>query len=315
MLHGCLQTPDDFARGTRMNEAAAPFGAFVLWPAQSAVANPMRCWNWFRPAERRRDAGEAGLLADLVREVMATHPIDPERVYVAGLSAGGAMAAALGAAYPDLFAAVGVHSGVPPALVDGMQSALATMRDGPATGAAASPAKGAAAAAGAAMPPVVAFHGDLDTTVNPSNADGLVGTTRVRAPDTRRPPALERTLRAVRASTRHVRRDARGRVAAELWRVHGVAHAWSGGDAAGTYTDPAGPSATDAMLRFFLERTLHGPAPRLPLREAWRLRGVRVGAAWRRMRRRLVALWRQLAPRAGDTRAARPGANDERDPA
>jgi poly(hydroxyalkanoate) depolymerase family esterase len=110
MLHGCLQTPEDLARGTRMNEAAGPFGVYVPWPAQCAIANPMRRWNWFRPAERRRDAGEAGLLADLVREVMAAHPIDPARVYVAGLSAGavggadaarrrGALAAARGASW------------------------------------------------------------------------------------------------------------------------------------------------------------------------------------------------------------------------
>jgi poly(hydroxyalkanoate) depolymerase family esterase len=265
MLHGCTQTPEDFAAGTRMNDAALAHGFLVLYPAQCTGAHPSRCWNWYRPADRGRDAGEAGLLAALVRDVIARHRVDPSRVYVAGLSAGGAMAAVMGEAYPDLFAAVGVHSGLPPGLAHDALSALAAMRGGGAAREAATgePAPGA--------PPLIVFHGDRDAVVHPSNGTRLVARAGrdARVPDggwrIGRGRARARGTRggaAKRAYTRLVRQDASGHVVTELWSVHGAGHAWSGGDARGSYTDPEGPSATEAMLRFFFSHTIHGPVRR-----------------------------------------------------
>ncbi|MBP7538240.1 MAG: PHB depolymerase family esterase [Ottowia sp.] len=239
MLHGCTQTPDDFAAGTRMNEAAAAQGVVVLYPAQSVQMNPQRCWNWFKRQHQQRDRGEPALLAALVRQVVADQRIDPSRVYVAGLSAGGAMAAVLGQAYPDLFAAVGVHSGLASGVAGDLPSALAAMQSG-------------APAPRASRPvPTIVFHGDRDATVNPANG------AQVFAAAT--PPGAtahtERIARpGARAHTRQQQRDAHGRVVAEHWLVHGAAHAWSGGSSAGSYTDPQGPDATREMLRFFLSQ-------------------------------------------------------------
>ena len=239
MLHGCTQTPDDFAAGTRMNEASAAQGVVVLYPAQSVQMNPQRCWNWFKRQHQQRDRGEPALLAALVRQVVADQRIDPSRVYVAGLSAGGAMAAVLGQAYPDLFAAVGVHSGLASGVAGDLPSALAAMQSG-------------APAPRASRPvPTIVFHGDRDATVNPAHG------AQVFAAAT--PPGAtahtERIARpGARAHTRQQQRDAHGRVVAEHWLVHGAAHAWSGGSSAGSYTDPQGPDATREMLRFFLSQ-------------------------------------------------------------
>ena len=240
MLHGCSQTPDDFATGTRMNDAARAGGFLVLYPAQGALANLQRCWNWFKPGHDPREPGEAALLADLTREVMATHGVDPARVYVAGLSAGGAMAAALGEAHPALFAAVGIHSGVPTGLAQDVISAMRVMKSGPRT----------VAPRGVVPPPTIVFHGDHDTVVHPGNADAAMR------------PFLSLGLRDTTdgetaqgvAWTCHRVRDGSGRVLAEQWVVHGAGHAWSGGAPEGSYTDPAGPDASAEMIRFFLDR-------------------------------------------------------------
>ncbi len=237
MLHGCTQQPDDFAAGTRMNAAAAERGFVVLYPAQTDAVNPSRCWTWFKRSHQKRDAGEPAILAGMVRDVIARHGVDPQRVYVAGLSAGGAMAAILGEAYPDLFAAVGVHSGLPAGAARDVESAFAAMKHG------------APAAAAPSRRPVIVFHGDRDATVHPANGERLVA-----AGDGRR---VERTSgHAGRPYTRHVHRDAAGRVVAEHWIVHGGGHAWSGGSAAGSFTDPLGPCATSEMLRFFARHRL-----------------------------------------------------------
>lgn len=236
MLHGCTQDPDDFAAGTAMNALALRDGFFVLYPAQSSQANPQRCWNWFKHTHQTRDRGEPALLAGMTRQVMAAHAIDPERVYVAGLSAGGAMAAILGDAYPDLFAAVGVHSGLAAGAASDLPSALAAMRGG-----------GAGRRGLPSGVPTIAFHGDADSTVHPDNGHQVVaasvGTTAA--------VETERVQGVGRSSTRCVYRAADGRVLAEHWQVHGAAHAWSGGSAAGSYTDGRGPDASAEMLRFF----------------------------------------------------------------
>ena len=163
MLHGCTQNPDDFAAGTGMNDAALANGFFVLYPAQSQQANPQRCWNWFKHNHQARGRGEPELLAGMTRDVMARYAIDPTRVYVAGLSAGGAMAAILGDAYPDLFAAVGVHSGLATGIAKDLPSALGAMNGG------GSRPNGAASGV-----PTIVFHGDADATVHPGNGDHVI---------------------------------------------------------------------------------------------------------------------------------------------
>ena len=239
MLHGCTQTPDDFAAGTAMNDVAQTHGFVVLYPAQSQQANPQRCWNWFKHSHQKRDRGEPALLAGMTREIMARHAIDPDRVYVAGLSAGGAMAAILGDAYPDLFAAVGVHSGLAAGAASDLPSAMAAMNGQGKRKAAATPAL-----------PTIVFHGDADATVHPSNGDHVAAASArgANAPDVQQhqPPGKRR-------STRSVHRDAQGKVLAEHWLVHGAAHAWAGGSVRGSYTDTRGPDASAEMLRFFLE--------------------------------------------------------------
>jgi poly(hydroxyalkanoate) depolymerase family esterase len=243
MLHGCTQDPDSFATGTRMNALAQAQGFYVLYPAQAPRSNAQRCWNWFSAADQRRGQGEPALLAGMTRHVMATHPIDPDRVCVAGLSAGGAMAAILAREYPDLFAAAGVHSGLPPGAAHDVVSAFAAMKSG-----------GSSAPALVAGAPLIVFHGDADATVNALNGSRLVDAALAGASaEARREtfaggPAGHAFTRTVYAPP-----DGAGPSRAEHWVVHGAGHAWSGGDAAGSYTDGAGPDASREMLRFFAE--------------------------------------------------------------
>ncbi|MED5621488.1 extracellular catalytic domain type 1 short-chain-length polyhydroxyalkanoate depolymerase [Ideonella sp. BN130291] len=240
MLHGCTQHPDDFAAGTGMNRLAMAQECFVLYPAQSQKANPQRCWSWFKHSHQRRGRGEPALLAGMTRAVMAQYAIDPRRVYVAGLSAGGAMAAILGQTYPELFAAVGVHSGLPAGAAQDLPSALAAMKSG------------AASTAAGRAPPTIVFHGDQDHTVHSINGEQAVAASAGAA-------AFERERarsRNGRHYTRRVYRGADGQVVAEHWLVHGAGHAWSGGHAGGSYTDAGGPDASAEMLRFFQQHPL-----------------------------------------------------------
>ena len=240
MLHGCNQTPEDSAAGTRMNRCAGALGWLVAWPAQTAAANAQRCWNWFNRKNQDRGRGEAGEIAGVTQEVMQTHAVDARRVFVAGLSAGGAAAAIMGQAYPDLYAAIGVHSGLACGAAFDLSSALAAMHSG------GSPAD---RMGGAAVPTII-FQGDQDRTVHPLNS-------RFVAAQSGRGALLRRQTQRVPAPgydcTRILYRDGRGRVLIEEWLVHGGGHAWFGGDPAGSYADPAGPDATREMLRFFVE--------------------------------------------------------------
>ena len=241
MLHGCKQDPDDFAAGTRMNDVALERDFFVLYPAQAPHANASRCWSWFKHSHQRRGRGEPALLAGMTRDVMKRYNIDAHRVYVAGLSAGGAMAAILGDEYPDLFAAVGVHSGLPPGAATDIKSAFAAMK------------RGAVTAPTGRTPPTIVFHGDQDATVHPANGEQvLAGSAGAAEAQTERARSDNG-----RAYTRRIYRDTRGRVVAEHWTVHGAGHAWSGGSARGSHTDAKGPDATEEMLRFFFAHTLH----------------------------------------------------------
>lgn len=252
MLHGCHQKLDDFAAGTRMHARGEGQGCFVLYPAQDRQANRMGCWNWYEAVHQQRDTGEPAILAGLTREIIARHRIDPNRVYVAGLSAGGAMAAILATTHPELFAAVGIHSGLPHAAASNPVSALIAMQRGPAR------RRGRRDAAPAEKVPTIVFHGDRDATVHPGNGEELIARMRWASPGAApSEAAATRTIRGEvpggRAYTRTLHHDAAGRIDAEHWVIHGSGHAWSGGEPACSYTDPLGPDATGEMLRFFKE--------------------------------------------------------------
>jgi poly(hydroxyalkanoate) depolymerase family esterase len=242
MLHGCTQSPDDFAAGTRMNFITEEQTCLVVYPAQPSGANPSKCWNWFRAADQRRDEGEPSLIAGITRQVMQDYSIDPKRVFVAGLSAGGAAAAIMGATYSDLYAAVGIHSGLAYGAATDMPSAFAAMRQGGGAG--------RKAVSGRPAVPAIVFHGDRDTTVHPDNGA----------------QAVEQAIGAIKTQKKVHRGQIPGghgytrttyasgeREILEHWNIHGAGHAWSGGSPAGSYTDPRGPDATKEMLRFFLD--------------------------------------------------------------
>ena len=264
MLHGCTQSPDDFATGTRMNVVADENDCFVAYPAQSQQANISKCWNWFQSSDQNRDGGEPAIIAGLARELSATYGLDAQRLYVAGMSAGGAMAVILGRAYPDLFAAVGVHSGLPYRAAHDLPSAFAAMQRS--SGANFRSAGRERDATSPVTIPTIVFHGDRDTTVHPGNGD-RVASEAIPETDLGFSPgpdaATER--RSGTASGRDftctLSRDSDDRVVLEHWQVHGAGHAWCGGDACGSFTDPAGPDASREMLRFFLEHPRRSLSP------------------------------------------------------
>ena len=253
MLHGCTQSPDDFAAGTRMNELAEEHGCLVAYPAQAASANISKCWNWFKAEDQQRDGGEPSLIAGITRQIMAEYPVDPQRVYVAGLSAGGAAAAVMAATYPDLYAAVGVHSGLAAGAAKDMPSAFAAMQGG-ATTAPLHSYRGTAGEEGRMVPTIV-FHGDQDRTVNPRNGDQVIAQARSAATDGLQATATAQQGQAAggRSYRRTTHADAAGQAMLEHWVIQGAGHAWAGGSPAGSYTDPQGPDASREMLRFFLE--------------------------------------------------------------
>jgi len=256
MLHGCTQSADDFAAGTQMNRLADEHGFLVVYPEQASGANASRCWNWFRTADQVRGAGEPALLASLVQAVVAEHPVDPGRVYVAGLSAGAAMAVILGETYPELFAAVGAHSGLPYAAAHDIPSALAAMKGrgalgrGHLPGTPDDPRRPVRQAV-----PVIVFHGDRDHTVQHSNGEHIAqqaASAHAASPHGLHASTEQGQVPSGRRYTRTRHTNAQGRCLVEAWTLHGAGHAWSGGDASGSFTDRDGPNASAEMLRFFL---------------------------------------------------------------
>ena len=240
MLHGCTQSPDDFSRGTGMNVLAEQHGFLVAYPAQPPGANANKCWNWFRPEDQVRDHGEPALIAGIVRDIIGDHPVDPARVYVAGLSAGGAAAAIVATAYPEIFAAAGVHSGLPVGAATDIPQAFLAMRNG---------VKGTPVLHAV---PTIVMHGSADKTVNPINGKATVAQT-VKAFG-----GLETKVRkGVSAGGRSFRQTSYlsidGLSMCEHWEIAGAGHAWAGGGSQGSYTDPTGPSASAELVRFFMQ--------------------------------------------------------------
>ena len=243
MLHGCSQSPDDFAAGTRMNAVAEEQGLVIAYPGQTSSANPGKCWNWFNVSDQTRGAGEPALIAGLTREIMAEFHIDPKRIYIAGLSAGGAAACVMGATYPDLYAAIGVHSGLACGAARDMQSAMSAMRQG---------ASGPVKAGNHPMPTIV-FHGDRDSTVALINAAQVIAQSKGSGIYVQSSQSGESAGGV--SYTRETHADKSGEVILENWTLHGGGHAWSGGSLSGSYTEPKGPDASREMVRFFLQHT------------------------------------------------------------
>lgn len=246
MLHGCTQDAQDFAAGTQMNVLARAQRVVVLYPQQSARDNPKKCWNWFTPQNQQRERGEPAVLAALTLSIAASQPVDRSRIYVAGLSAGGAMADILGTTYPEIFAAIGVHSGLPKGCATDVVSALTVMRIG-------CPLH-ADAPASDPVPPTIVFHGDADSTVHVSNGIAIVDAAlKARGVQDAQAQPTEGQSAQGQNYSQTVYRDSAGRAIVEYWQLHGAGHAWSGGNQDGSYTDPAGVDASAQMLRFFLE--------------------------------------------------------------
>ena len=260
MLHGCTQSAEDFAAGTRMNALAEQQGFLVAWPVQPSNANTSRCWNWFRPQDQARDRGEPALIAGITREIASSYRVDARRIFVAGLSAGAAMAVILGTTYPELYSAVGAHSGLPYAVAHDLPSALAAMRGGrpPVNGPG---ARGPATIMGPGVPMIV-FHGDGDQTVHVRNGEVILEAALVARPD-RAQLHVELMNGASgdgRAYTRLIHRDAAGHAVAEAWTLRGAGHAWSGGSSSGSFSDARGPDASAEMIRFFFDQPRAGSA-------------------------------------------------------
>lgn len=264
MLHGCTQSADDFAAGTQMNRFADEHGFLVVYPEQTAQANTSKCWNWFKPQDQLRDAGEPSLIADIVREVARRHDADPRRIFVAGLSAGAAMAVVLGETYPELFAGVGAHSGLPYGSAHDIPSALAAMKGGrsgmPGLKNVSAPLRKALQAV-----PVIVFHGDRDHTVQQTNGAHIVQHARDAHDAQAGDAGLHVSTQAGvapggRSFSRTVHTDTDGQVRIESWTLHGMGHAWSGGHVSGSYTDGTGPQASAEMVRFFMSLPRAGSA-------------------------------------------------------
>lgn len=241
MLHGCTQSPDDFATGTRMNEMAERHRLVIAYPFQTKTNNPASCWNWFQPGDQARDAGEPAILAGITRALMQEFTIDSARVMAVGLSAGGAMAAILGQSYADLFPTIGVHSGLPAGAAHDAVSAFAAMRGKAKTVAAMQIPDGVR---------IIVFHGTADATVHPSNGAQVIANAR-----NGRAGVATVTQAGVphgHSYSRSIVTGPNGCPTSEYWQIDGSGHAWSGGAPGGTYTDPAGPDASSEMVRFLL---------------------------------------------------------------
>lgn len=254
MLHGCGQSAGNFATGTGMNQIADELGFLVLYPQQSKVANLLRCWNWHRPGDQMRGRGETAKIAELTQAVTSLCKANASRVYIAGISAGGATAAIVATAYPEVYMAVGVHSGISKGNIRTLNGALRAMRNG---------GEISADIPTAQPRPTIVFHGDRDSVVNPTSVEGFVTDALRLAGDPITTRVETGRSKRGRDFTRTVYRRKREKPLIETWIVHGSGHGWSGGGFMGLDTDPAGPDASREMIRFFFDfkRTAPVTAP------------------------------------------------------
>jgi poly(hydroxyalkanoate) depolymerase family esterase len=272
MLHGCTQTPTDFAAGTQMNALADQDQFIVVYPQQTSTYNSLSCWNWFQPADQARGSGEPAIIAGIVQTVEQTTSqwtIDTNRVYVAGMSAGAGMAVIMAATYPDIFAALGSESGLEyKAATSQTAATTAQSQGGPdptQQGQAAYNAMGSAAR----VVPTIVFQGQSDYTVYPINGDQIVQqwmeTDHLASNGSYNASFSSPTTTTngqVSGSGGHsytvqTWNDNSGTEIEEYWKINGMGHAWSGGSSSGSYTDPNGPSATNAMYTFFINHPMH----------------------------------------------------------
>ncbi|WP_379923635.1 alpha/beta hydrolase family esterase [Erythrobacter sp. R86502] len=248
MLHGCTQTAEDFARGTKMNALADEIGFIVAYPEQPRSANMQKCWNWFRPGDQGKASGEPALIAGITREIITSEPIDPPRVYVAGLSAGGAAAAIMAGAFPELYAAAGIHSGLACGSARDMASAFVAMQGR---------GKAQRPSTTQTYVPVITFHGDRDATVHPVNSQQIHAAWE-SSPTLSglRRNTTEGVSQSGQAYTKTELLDSGGRSVSESWLLKGAGHAWAGGSPTGSFTDQTGPDASREMMRFFLQHRM-----------------------------------------------------------
>jgi len=261
MLHGCTQTPDDFAAGTRMNAIADKENFLVVYPEQPVSANALKCWNWFDAANQSRGQGEPLLLAEMISRISGSYKVDPRRVFVAGVSAGGAMAVIMGATYPELFAAIGVHSGLAYKAATNLSEARPAMAKGGADPSHLGDLAFQAMGKRQHVMRVIVFQGAKDASVAVLNADQVIAqwartndylddgkeNNSVDSAGTRK---LEGTTSGY-AFMRYLYNDHAGKPIMEKWIVQDLKHAWSGGAAGASYSDPKGPDASREMWRFF----------------------------------------------------------------
>lgn len=270
LLHGCTQDAADIARGTRIAEHADRDGFIALLPEQPESANAKKCWNWYDPAHQARGAGEPSIIDGMTAKVIAGYPVDPERVHLAGISAGAGMAALVAVAYPETYASVAFHSGIAWRGATNVMAALGVMAKGPSATEADTLGARAAAAMGArkrAIPALV-IHGGSDKVVNPANAAALARQwTRMNAsvrPLDDAPIALQDAAgnneRSGEANGYHWTRASfgAGEAVVDELIIAELGHAWSGGSSTGTFTDEHGPDATGEIVRFFTEHPRTG---------------------------------------------------------
>lgn len=269
MLHGCMQNAEELAALSGMNELADKENFLVVYPQQTASANPLRCWNWFDPKNQERDVGEPSLIAAAVRDVRVSHSVDAKRIYVVGISAGGAMAAVMATAYSESFAAIGVIAGPEYKAATSVEGGLAAMKvggpDPNQQGLAAYQAiqKGATTKK---RVPLINFQGSKDPYVNPVNSDQLIAQWAQtndllddgKDNDSVTAKSSTETKGAVPngySYTKYSYRDTKGRLLMERWIVEGLGHAWPGSTATNRFADAKGPDATAEIWRFFRETT------------------------------------------------------------
>lgn len=269
MLHGCTQSVEDFATGTQMNQLAEQHGFIVVYPRQTPKENRNRCWNWFTSSHQMRGRGEPASIAGVVQalvEQTTRWTIDTNRIYVAGISAGASMAVILGATYPDVFAAIGVHSGIEYQAAKKLTDALTVMRRGGPDPALQGQIAHEAMGNFTRCVPTIVFHGTRDSTVSPINGDQTVqqwmrtnqlALNGMYQADFHNPNKMvEDQVPGGRGYTVSTWTDTKGEEIQVYWKVQGLGHAWSGGSSRGSFTDPSGPDASLAMYQFFMDHPL-----------------------------------------------------------